>query len=159
MSQAAVSIKSEQKSQIDAVHAVIKAAFKQENEVDLVKQLRDAKTYIPELSMVALVDDKVVGHAMLSPAFIEKADSERIAMTAPVDAIAKSARAAPAIQLERGGLRVDLGQRQLLLEEERLDYDQLVLATGARHSYFGHDAWEATATCKTALDALNRKYG
>lgn len=40
---------------------------------------------------------------------------------------------------------IDLGQRQLLLEEERLDYDQLVLATGARHSYFGHDAWEATA--------------
>lgn len=82
MSQAAVSIKSEQKSQIDAVHAVIKAAFKQENEVDLVKQLRDAKTYIPELSMVALVDDKVVGHAMLSPAFIEKADSERIEVLA-----------------------------------------------------------------------------
>ncbi len=82
MTQATVSIKSEQPSQIDAVHNVIKAAFKQDNEVELVKQLREAKTFIPELSMVAILDDKVVGHAMLSPAFIEKADSERIEVLA-----------------------------------------------------------------------------
>ena len=40
---------------------------------------------------------------------------------------------------------VDTARRQILLEGERLDYDRLVLATGARHSYFGHDAWEAVA--------------
>ncbi len=82
MTQAQVSIKSEKPGQREDVHAVIKAAFKQDNEVELVKQLREAKTFIPELSMVAMVDDKIVGHAMLSPAFIEKADSERIEVLA-----------------------------------------------------------------------------
>lgn len=82
MTQATVSIKSEQPAQREAVHKVIKAAFKQENEVELVKQLREEKTFIPELSMVALIDDNIVGHAMLSPAFIEKVDSERIEVLA-----------------------------------------------------------------------------
>lgn len=82
MTQSQVSIKQELHSQRDAVHEVIRAAFKQDNEVELVKQLREEKSFIPELSMVAMVDDKVVGHAMLSPAFIEKVDSERIEVLA-----------------------------------------------------------------------------
>ncbi len=77
-----LSIKSELPQQKDDVHAVIKAAFGKEDEVELVKKLRSAKNYIPELSMVAFVDDKIVGHAMLSPAFIEKASSERIEVLA-----------------------------------------------------------------------------
>lgn len=77
-----LAIKSELPQHNNDVHAVIKAAFKQENEVELVKQLRTSKHFIPELSMVALIDDKVVGHAMLSAAFIEKASSERIEILA-----------------------------------------------------------------------------
>ncbi len=40
---------------------------------------------------------------------------------------------------------VDSAARELILGERRLGYDQLVLATGARHSYFGKDAWEEFA--------------
>lgn len=40
---------------------------------------------------------------------------------------------------------VDRAKRELLLGERRLGYDYLVLATGARHSYFGKDAWEPHA--------------
>ncbi len=36
---------------------------------------------------------------------------------------------------------VDTVRRQVLLREQRLDYDYLVLATGAAHSYFGKDQW------------------
>jgi NADH dehydrogenase len=37
----------------------------------------------------------------------------------------------------------------------RLDYDWLILATGARHSYFGHDEWSAHAPgLKSIEDAL-----
>ena len=36
-----------------------------------------------------------------------------------------------------------------------LDYDYLVLATGATHSYFGHDQWEPLAPgLKTIEDAI-----
>ena len=40
---------------------------------------------------------------------------------------------------------VDLQDREVRLEDRRLAYDYLVLATGARHSYFGHDEWEDAA--------------
>jgi NADH dehydrogenase len=50
---------------------------------------------------------------------------------------------------------VDVAARRLVLSDGALDYDYLVLAPGARHSYFGHDAWEPLAPgLKTLEDAL-----
>jgi NADH dehydrogenase len=50
---------------------------------------------------------------------------------------------------------VDRSARELVLSDGRLRYDYLVLATGARHAYFGHDAWEKSAPgLKTLEDAL-----
>jgi NADH dehydrogenase len=40
---------------------------------------------------------------------------------------------------------VDLAGKAVMLGEERLSYDYLVIATGARHAYFGHDEWEPFA--------------
>lgn len=41
---------------------------------------------------------------------------------------------------------VDAGRRCVLTESGReIPYDRLVLATGARHAYFGHDDWEEAA--------------
>ena len=50
---------------------------------------------------------------------------------------------------------VDAGNRRVLLEDgDALSYDTLVLATGARHAYFGHDEWEPFAPgLKTLEDA------
>ncbi len=46
------------------------------------------------------------------------------------------------------------GRRVLLQDGTALPYDTLVLATGARHDYFGHDEWEAFALgLKTIEDA------
>ncbi len=42
-------------------------------------------------------------------------------------------------------LRVDLAERRVVTETDANVYDVLVLACGARHSYFGHDAWEPNA--------------
>ncbi|HEY7358313.1 MAG TPA: NAD(P)/FAD-dependent oxidoreductase [Ktedonobacterales bacterium] len=36
---------------------------------------------------------------------------------------------------------VDVEGRQVLIGERTISYDYLVLATGAQHSYFGHDDW------------------
>ncbi|MSP66581.1 MAG: DoxX family membrane protein [Alphaproteobacteria bacterium] len=40
---------------------------------------------------------------------------------------------------------VDVGARAVIADDQRITYDYLVLATGARHAYFGKDAWEADA--------------
>ena len=52
---------------------------------------------------------------------------------------------------------VDADAREVLLEDgARLGYDTLVLATGARHAYFGHDEWEPYAPAlKTLEDATS----
>lgn len=47
---------------------------------------------------------------------------------------------------------VDFGQREVLLGEQRLSYDYLLLATGGRTSYFGHDEWEQFAPGLKDLD-------
>lgn len=52
--------------------------------------------------------------------------------------------------------RVDVDTRQVhLADGEVLQYDYLIVATGASHSYFGHDEWAAFAPgLKTLEDAL-----
>ncbi|HEV8267217.1 MAG TPA: FAD-dependent oxidoreductase, partial [Thermoanaerobaculia bacterium] len=53
---------------------------------------------------------------------------------------------------------VDAGRRVLLLEGGELPYDTLVVATGVRHAYFGHDAWEPYAPgLKTVEDATEMR--
>jgi NADH dehydrogenase len=51
---------------------------------------------------------------------------------------------------------VDVAAKQVLLEDgESVPYDTLVVATGARHAYFGHDEWEPFAPgLKTLEDAI-----
>ncbi len=41
--------------------------------------------------------------------------------------------------------RVDLESREIVTARGRESYDILILAAGARHSYFGHPEWEANA--------------
>ncbi|MBI1250610.1 MAG: FAD-dependent oxidoreductase [Alphaproteobacteria bacterium] len=50
-------------------------------------------------------------------------------------------------------------QRQLVMMEDRsIAYDHLIIATGARHSYFGHGEWEAHAPgLKTLEDATAQR--
>jgi NADH dehydrogenase FAD-containing subunit len=40
---------------------------------------------------------------------------------------------------------VDPAAREVLIDQRRIAYDYLVIATGARHAYFGHDEWEPFA--------------
>lgn len=49
---------------------------------------------------------------------------------------------------------VDTLGKTVTMEGGSIGYDYLVIATGARHGYFGHDDWEATAPgLKTIADA------
>jgi NADH dehydrogenase len=50
---------------------------------------------------------------------------------------------------------VELASKKLILSDGELAYDFLILATGAAHSYFGHDDWAPFAPgLKTLEDAL-----
>jgi NADH dehydrogenase len=58
---------------------------------------------------------------------------------------------------------IDVDRRVVYLDDERreLPYDYLVVAAGARHSYFGHDEWENVAPgLKSIADAyeLRRRF-
>lgn len=51
---------------------------------------------------------------------------------------------------------VDLQAQRVLLHDRSLPYDYLVIATGAGHSYFGHNEWERYAPAlKTIVDATS----
>ena len=50
---------------------------------------------------------------------------------------------------------IDLANHCLVLKDGSVPYDYLILATGARHAYFGHDEWEENAPgLKSLEDAL-----
>jgi len=53
-------------------------------------------------------------------------------------------------------ISIDTKNKQVVLRiGDRLDYDYLILAAGARHSYFGNDDWEVSAPgLKTVEDAI-----
>jgi len=50
---------------------------------------------------------------------------------------------------------VDVAAKKIRTADRELAYDYLILATGARHSYFGHDEWEKLAPgLKSLEDAI-----
>lgn len=50
---------------------------------------------------------------------------------------------------------IDLAARSVILDKGSVPYDYLIVATGARHSYFGHDEWAPNAPgLKSIGDAL-----
>jgi NADH dehydrogenase len=47
---------------------------------------------------------------------------------------------------------VDFPCREVVTTARRIGFDYLIVATGARHAYFGHDAWEAFAPGLKKID-------
>jgi len=84
-----------------------------------------------------------VATAMLSPADIAQ----------PIRAILKEAQN---VRVVMGTVEViDTGAKVVRTKSNEYPYDYLIVATGARHSYFGNDQWEGHAPgLKTLSDAL-----
>ncbi len=74
-----------------------------------------------------------VATAGLSPADIAK----------PIRSILRGQRNVTCVMAEITG--IDVEKRELTSPAGNLVYDHLILATGARHSYFGHPEWEPLA--------------
>jgi NADH dehydrogenase len=72
----------------------------------------------------------------------------------PIRRVLRSQRNA-AVMLAKA-IAIDTNTRRVTLDEGYVDYDFLVIATGATHSYFGHDDWQAFAPgLKSIEDALD----
>ena len=65
-------------------------------------------------------------------------------------------RKSPNVRVLLGeAVSIDTRRKRVVLADGVLDYDFLVVATGASHTYFGHDAWAGHAPgLKTLEDAL-----
>jgi NADH dehydrogenase len=73
-------------------------------------------------------------------------------IAAPIRAALRKQRNATVLMGEVTGF--DLAAREVVLADGRLGYDSLIVATGARHHYFGHPEWEQAAPgLKTIEDA------
>src|SRR6266446_6436996 len=81
-----------------------------------------------------------VATAALSPADI----------AAPVRGILSKYKNIDVILAEVQSVDVDL--RKIRMTDGELDYDYLIIATGARHSYFGHPEWEKLAPGLKSLE-------
>ena len=81
-----------------------------------------------------------VATAALSPADI----------AAPIRAILSKCRNVEVVLAEVES--VDVETRQVKTPDRTFDYDFLILATGARHSYFGHEEWERLAPGLKSLE-------
>ena len=74
-------------------------------------------------------------------------------VASPIRAILRRQRNTRVLLAEATG--VDLATRAVRLRDGEVPYDYLVLASGARHSYFAHPEWEPLARgLKTLEDAL-----
>ena len=72
-----IEIRKEQKSDYEEVYNLVKTAFEKAkesdgNEQDLVVDLRNSDNFVPELSLVAKKDDKVVGYILFTKIQIGK---------------------------------------------------------------------------------------
>ncbi len=73
-------------------------------------------------------------------------------IAAPLRGVLKKQKNARVLLAE--AVDIDVPARRLILSDGQIEYDTLVIATGAQHHYLGHDDWEAFAPAlKTIEDA------
>ncbi len=111
------------------------------------KRLRNAPV------RVTLVDRR--NHHLFQPLLYQVATAalSPAQIAAPIRAVLSKQKNAEVVLAE--ARRVDAARRVLETDQGDIAYDYLILATGATHSYFGHDDWSASARgLKTIDDAL-----
>jgi len=112
-----------------------------------VRALKDAPVE------VTLVDRR--NHHLFQPLLYQVATAglAPTQIASPIRTILRDQANVRVVMAEATG--VDLGAKVLLLGRRRAPFDYLVVATGATHAYFGHDAWADSAPgLKSLNDAL-----
>jgi predicted N-acetyltransferase YhbS len=70
-----ISIRPEQADDIDGIYELNRIVFGQDNEARLIDHIRQGPDFIPELSLVAIANQTVIGYILLSKVFITNGDN------------------------------------------------------------------------------------
>lgn len=119
-------IRPETPEDFSAVYSLHAAAFGQENESRLVELLRKSEHYIPELSLVGLINGDIIGHILFTKLLIAADNGqvfESLAL-APISVL-------PVLQYSGVGSQL---MRQGLLAAKELGYGS-VIVLGHEHYY------------------------
>ena len=79
-----VKIRAEAAGDREAIASVVAAAFGSSREARLVASIRESPNFIPELSLVAERNGRVVGHVMISYVLLRGGASHRVASLSPL---------------------------------------------------------------------------
>jgi NADH dehydrogenase len=105
---------------------------------------------------VTLLDRR--NHHLFQPLLYQVATAALNAsdIAAPIRSVLRNQRNTIVLLAEATG--IDLSGRRVILADGDCAYDYLIVATGATHSYFGHDEWAPYAAgLKTIEDALEMR--
>ena len=69
-----ISIRPEEPADIDEIYDLSKLVFEQDNEAKLVDHVRQGPNFIPQLSLVAISDDQLIGYILFSRITINNGD-------------------------------------------------------------------------------------
>ena len=83
----AIVVRPEQGDDFEAVAVVVEAAFGDPLVAQLVENIRTSDRYVPELALVAVEEEKVVGHTMLSYATLVGDEDQEVLQLSPVAVI------------------------------------------------------------------------
>ncbi len=71
-----IDIRQETSNDFDAVEVLLISAFGKEDEARLVTKLRHSEAFIPALSLVAEVDNRILGYILLTKVKVKNVDNE-----------------------------------------------------------------------------------
>ena len=111
-----------------AIFQVVAAAFGSESKALLVEAIRDSSSFVPELSLVALFDHRIVGHVMVSVAALRDGDNlHRILNLSPLAVAPAAQRRGVGSALVRAvtSRANELGEPLVVLEGDPAFYGRL----------------------------------
>lgn len=113
-----VEIRQEEANDFPAVYNINSKAFKRKVEARLVDRLRLSEAFVPELSLVAIVDNRIVGHILFTEIMIVDKNKETPSLAlAPMAVDPDMQHHGVGTQLIRSGFNkaIDLGYKSVIV--------------------------------------------